>query len=219
MYTKQKWQRSLEGRTCYSMFELGRENNRHRHNFTLHSRVSLPHLRSLPSVCWSQPIVYRPPKHKLAVKYDIIKSSGFFDYEESMNYSEATDNISLSNLLPTTLSHTVVISAFSLYYCCSVFLCISIFFCLISLSLSLSFPSCGMSSATVEGRRRRTRRRKGAECGNHGSVTLWWTGAKVDTSPLDRATTKSSEWKPWLVNRDIPSMPDTVPVSTLSSCG
>lgn len=70
-------------------------------------------------------------------------------------------------------------------------------------------------STTVEGR---YGKRKKKESGKQGNLTLWLTGAKVDTSPLDRATTKSSEWKPWLVNRDAPSMPAAVSVSSLSSC-
>lgn len=184
----------------------------HRQNFTFHTRVSQPHLISLPSVCGVIPLSNRPPKHKLAVKYDIIKSSRFFDYEESMNYSEATDgNIFLSILMLPSLSHRPLCFR-------SPTAALLSFFCLIcsSLSLSLSFPSHGMSSTTVEGR---SEERKWAECVKQGSVRLWLTGAKVDTSPLDRATTKSSEWKPWLVSRDIPSMPDAVSVSTLSSCG
>lgn len=61
----------------------------HRQNFTFHSRVPQPHLISLPSVGGVSPLSNRPHKHKLAVKYEIIKSSGFFDYELYMNYSEA----------------------------------------------------------------------------------------------------------------------------------
>lgn len=61
------------------MFELG----------SLHS--TQPHLISLPPVFGVGPLSNGAPKHKLAMKYIIIKSSGFFDYEESMNYSEATD--------------------------------------------------------------------------------------------------------------------------------
>lgn len=93
----------------------------HRQNFTFHTRESQPHLISLPSVCGVSPLSNRPHKHKLAVKYDIIKSSGFFDYEESMNYSEATDgNIFLAILLLPTLSHrSPCFFSFSLLLCLS----------------------------------------------------------------------------------------------------
>lgn len=109
----------------------------HRQNFTFHTRVSQPHLISLPPVCGVSPLSNRPPKRKLAVKYDIIKSSGFFDYEESMNYSEATDgNISLH------LAASMPVSFFSLTAALFSFFSIYQFFCLIcSLPLPLSLIS------------------------------------------------------------------------------
>lgn len=123
------------------MFELGRETP-HRQNFTFHSRVSQPHLISLPSVCGVSPLSNRPPKHKLAVKDEIIKSSGFFDYEISMNYSEATDGNIFSLHPPASVPGRlrVMLLCFS---------SIDHIFGLISSSPSLSFPSCGMSCTTV----------------------------------------------------------------------
>lgn len=73
------------GATVYLVWE-----EIHHMHITVISNIS-----SFSLWCWL--LSKRPPKPKLAVKYDIIKSSGFFDYEESMNYSEATDaNVFLS---------------------------------------------------------------------------------------------------------------------------
>lgn len=83
----------------------------HRQNFKFHTRSIIATSNISSFSLWCTLLSNGPLKHKLAVKYDIIKSSGFFDYEESMNYSEATNgNILLSILLLPSLSHRSVFS-------------------------------------------------------------------------------------------------------------
>lgn len=63
-----------------------------------HSYISNIYLQSLG--------FYGHPEYKLAVKYDIIKSSQFFNCEEPMNYSEATTG----NIFPLYLAASILIA-------------------------------------------------------------------------------------------------------------
>lgn len=81
------------------MFGLERENNTHTHRI----KVSQLHLQYLPSVSG---LFSGHPEYKLAVKYDIIKSSQFFNCEEPMNYSEATTG----NIFPLYLAASILIA-------------------------------------------------------------------------------------------------------------
>lgn len=48
---------------------------------TTQTELYIPHLIYVPSVWGVSPLSNRPPKRKLVVKCDIIKSGGIFDYE------------------------------------------------------------------------------------------------------------------------------------------
>lgn len=123
----------------------------HRQNFAFHSRESQPLLLYLPSFCGVRQSSDTAPNHKLAVKYDTIKHRIYKLFRGiSWQYFSLSIGVFHSHLLylffPTLTA--ALFSDVSLYHFfhhnCSILHLL--------LSRSLSFPSDGMCSRTVEGR-------------------------------------------------------------------